>query len=272
MAHTLFISDLHLKPTRQDLNQGFVELCASEIARTADALYILGDFVEFWIGDDTPTTGINNSLSALKQLGQSGVKLYFQHGNRDFLVGQGFAKEYGIALLGDEAVIDLYGQPTLLLHGDTLCTDDIDYQNFRAMVREPSWQQEVLSKSLYGRIQYAQEIREKTTEATKQKSAEIMDVNQNAVVDAFQRHQLQHMIHGHTHRPAQHVFTHERKEYSRVVLSDWDEAAHYYAVFDDGRSEVVELEIDESLGTQVKAQTVKVALAGTLVNLFLFNR
>ena len=267
MAHTLFISDLHLKPTRQDLNQGFVELCTSEIARTADAVYILGDFVEFWIGDDTPTTGISNSLLALKQLGQTGVKLYFQHGNRDFLIGPGFAKEYGVELLGDEAVIDLYGQPTLLLHGDTLCTDDVDYQNFRAMVRDPAWQQEVLSKSLYGRIQYAQEIREKTTAATQQKSLDIMDVNEDAVIDAFQRHQLQHMIHGHTHRPDQHSFTHEGKEYSRVVLSDWDKAAHYYAVFDDGRSEVVDLGIEESLATKVKAQAVKVALVATFLRL-----
>ena len=267
MAHTLFISDLHLKPTRQDLNQGFIALCESDIARSADALYILGDFVEFWIGDDTPTTGISSSLCALKQLGQSGVKLYFQHGNRDFLVGQGFAKEYGIELLGDEAVIDLYGTPTLLLHGDTLCTDDMDYQSFRAMVREPAWQQNVLSKSLYGRIQYAQELREKTTEAVKEKSAEIMDVNQEAVIEAFQRHQLQHMIHGHTHRPDQHVFTHEGEEYSRVVLSDWDKRAHYYAVFDDGRSEVVDLGVEQSLKTKMKAQITKLALIATFLRL-----
>lgn len=271
MSHTLFISDLHLKPSRQDLGQGFVDLCASQIARTADALYILGDFVEFWIGDDTPTTGINSSLSALKKLGQSGVKLYFQHGNRDFLVGQGFAEEYGIELLGDEAVIDLYGQPTLLLHGDTLCTDDVDYQNFRAMVREPSWQQEILSKSLYGRIQYAQELREKTTEAVKEKSAEIMDVNQEAVIGAFERHQLQHMIHGHTHRPDQHSFSHDGKEYSRVVLSDWDQAAHYYAVFDDGRSEVVELGIEESLGTKIKAKAIKLSLVTLFLKLYLLK-
>lgn len=267
MAHTLFISDLHLKPTRQDLNQGFIALCESDIARSADALYILGDFVEYWVGDDTPTTGIKSSLSALKKLGQSGVKLYFQHGNRDFLIGQDFAKEYGIELLGDETVIDLYGQPTLLLHGDTLCTDDVDYQNFRAMVREPAWQQEILSKSLYGRIQYAQELREKTTEAVKEKSAEIMDVNQEAVIKAFERHQLQHMIHGHTHRPNQHVFTHDGKEYSRVVLSDWDKCAHYYAVFDDGRTEVVELGIEDGLITKIKSHITKLALLGTLLRL-----
>jgi len=272
MAHTLFISDLHLKPTRQDLNQGFIELCESDIARSADALYILGDFVEFWIGDDTPTTGIKSSLSALKRLGQSGVKLYFQHGNRDFLVGQGFAKEYGIELLGDEAVIDLYGTATLLLHGDTLCTDDVDYQNFRAMVREPAWQQNVLSKSLYGRIQYAQELRKKTTEAVKEKSAEIMDVNQEAVIEAFQRHQLQHMIHGHTHRPDQHVFTHEGKEYSRVVLSDWNKQTHYYAVYDDGRRETQGLEIQKTLTTKIKTQTTKLALAGLLLKLVTMHR
>lgn len=267
MAHTLFISDLHLKPTRQDLNQGFIELCDSEIARSADAFYILGDFVEFWIGDDTPTTGIKNSLSALKRLSDSGVKVYFQHGNRDFLIGEDFAKTYGVKLLKDEVVVNLYGTPTLLLHGDTLCTDDVDYQNFRAMVRDPEWQQEILSKTLYGRIQYAQELREKTTEAVKEKSAEIMDVNQNAVIEAFERHQLQHMIHGHTHRPAEHQFTHNGKAYSRVVLSDWDKQAHYYAVYSNGNIDSKNLTIKPTLKTKIRNHTTKASLVYTFIKI-----
>ena len=269
MSHTLFISDLHLKPTRQDLNQGFIELCESDAARTADALYILGDFVEFWIGDDTPTTGIDRSLSALKKLSQSGVKVYFQHGNRDFLIGQDFAKTYGVELLGDEAVIDLYGTPTLLLHGDTLCTDDVDYQEFRALVRDPVWQKEVLQKTLYGRIQYAQKLRADSNKAKQEKSLEIMDVNQDAVIDAFERHQLQHMIHGHTHRPAEHLFEHKGKSYSRIVLSDWEKQSHYYLVSSDGKCVAKDFSITPSLKTKILSQTTKVSLAATFAHLLI---
>ncbi len=269
MAHTLFIADLHLKPTRQDLNQGFIDLCRSEIARSADALYILGDFVEFWIGDDTPTTGIKPSLRALKTLADTGVKVYFQHGNRDFLIGDAFARRYGVELLDEEVVIDLYGTPTLLLHGDTLCSDDVDYQNFRAMVRDPAWQQDLLGKSPYQRIRYAQQLRAQTSQAVQAKSAEIMDVNQDSVINTFTRYQVQHMIHGHTHRPAEHRFAHGGKTYCRVVLSDWEQYAHYYCVRDNGDSEAKTLPIQPRLTTRLRRWLVKPALALTLLRLML---
>lgn len=233
MPHTLFISDLHLEPGRQDICQAFIRLAQSELARSADSLYILGDFVEYWIGDDTPTTGIEDTLAALKALSDSGVPIYFQHGNRDFLIGTEFAERYGIQLLPQSITVDLYGNPTLLLHGDTLCTDDIDYQNFRKMVRDLAWQEQFLSQSLQERIETVKKIRSATKEAVQQKEQSIMDVNQDTVLKTFSDYGVRYIIHGHTHRPAQHVIDQEQGTLHRTVLSDWDKQGNFLLVKPD---------------------------------------
>ncbi|EDY85862.1 UDP-2,3-diacylglucosamine hydrolase [gamma proteobacterium HTCC5015] len=222
MPHTLFISDLHLTAQRRDIAQGLISLCQSPLARSADALYILGDFVEFWIGDDTPTEGIDDAIDALGELGTH-TPLFFQHGNRDFLIGRDFARRCRFELLDETVVIDLYGQDTLLLHGDTLCTDDVDYQQFRHMVRNADWQADFLNKTLPERLEVVKQIRAKTQEAMTMKASDIMDVNQNAVVETLEAFGVQHMIHGHTHRPAQHTLTASGQPATRTVLSDWDQ-------------------------------------------------
>jgi len=271
MAHTVFISDLHLTPTRQDLVQGFINLCNMEMTQTADALYILGDFVEFWIGDDTPTTGLDKAFTQLKELAHTGVQVYFQHGNRDFLIGEQFSKTYSVSLLSDHEVIDLYGTPTLLLHGDTLCTDDVDYQEFRNMVRDSNWQSDILKKTLYGRIQYAQALRAKTTKAVSEKPSEIMDVNQQAVLNAFHQYNVRHIIHGHTHRPAEHLIEKDQNTLSRVVLSDWHKQGQYYCVYDNGTSLFKYFDIPNSSALSLKSKITKLKLGAVLLKLFLLK-
>lgn len=225
--YTVFLSDIHLTPQRPDISAGFARLMASPLIKEAEAIYILGDLPDAWIGDDTPLDGVEGAFSALEALKNHPIPVYFQHGNRDFLIGQDFAEQYGITLLDEAVVIDLYGTPTLLLHGDTLCTDDVEYQAFRKMVRDPQWTQTVLSKPLIERIELAKSIRGQTTQATKEKSLDIMDVNQNAVNAAFKAFDVPVMIHGHTHRPAIHTPTPTQ---TRIVLSDWDKQGHCLVV------------------------------------------
>ncbi|MGM0562769.1 MAG: UDP-2,3-diacylglucosamine diphosphatase [Pseudomonadota bacterium] len=248
MAHTLFISDLHLEPGRPDIGEGLISLCRSDLAHRADAIYILGDLVEFWIGDDTPTEGVDQPLDALAALGER-VPLYFQHGNRDFLVGEDFARRCHLQLLDQEVVIDLYGQKTLLVHGDTLCTDDSDYQQFRQMVRNPEWQAEFLAKSLDERLAVVREIRSQTREATRMKASEIMDVNADSVMEAMKRYEVHHLIHGHTHRPGQHDFDLDGDRATRTVLSDWDTRGNYLIATPDQQS----LQYFDWEGTEIPA-------------------
>lgn len=226
MSHTLFFSDLHLEPGRQDIARGLTAFCQSSLARSADAVYLLGDLVEFWVGDDTPTEGIDEALDALAELGEK-VPLHFQHGNRDFLIGEEFARRCHLRLMKEEVVIKLYGEPTLLVHGDTLCTDDTDYQQFRKMVRDPEWQANFLGKSLEERLEVVRQIRSQTQEATRMKASDIMDVNPDAVVETMKRCGVNHLIHGHTHRPAQHDLSIDGRRATRTVLSDWDSRGNY---------------------------------------------
>jgi len=220
---TLFISDLHLSGQRPAIVRQFLEFLRTEAAR-AEALYILGDLFDYWIGDEAvDEPGMRPVIAALAALTAVGVPVHVMHGNRDFLLGAGFARATGCRLLAEPAVIELNGEPTLLLHGDTLCTDDTDYQKFRAQVREPNWVREFLAKTLAERLTIVQQLRELSQAAMSAKPMEIMDVNPQAVEDAMREAGVQRLIHGHTHRPGTHEFTLDDKPARRIVLGDWYE-------------------------------------------------
>ncbi|MBD3671445.1 MAG: UDP-2,3-diacylglucosamine diphosphatase [Gammaproteobacteria bacterium] len=220
---TLFVSDLHLTTERPASGQAFLDLLESDQARQAEALYILGDLFEIWLGDDAVVDEYRSYIEALKRLSESGVPLYFIQGNRDFLTKSGFEAMTGARILDHHTVIDLYGIPTLLMHGDLLCTDDVDYLKFRDMILSRQWQDEFLSKSVNERVEYGRMLREKSREAMQGKQEMIMDVNQQAVEDTMREFGVTHLIHGHTHRPAVHHFELDGKTVTRTVLPDWYE-------------------------------------------------
>ncbi len=219
---TLFISDLHLDPSRPDTLRAFLDLLAGE-ARSADALYILGDFFEAWLGDDDDCELGGVVSAALKALNESGVPIYVLHGNRDFLMGTDFCQRAGCELLQEPVKIDLYGKPILLLHGDSLCTEDHSYMEFRAMVRNPQWQQQFLAKPLVERKLIAQHMRDASRQANSNKAMDIMDVTQSEVLKAFDGYEVDVMIHGHTHRPDTHKYELPAGIATRVVLGDWEQ-------------------------------------------------
>ena len=221
MPQTLFVSDLHLDQKRPHIIAAFCRFlheCSS-----ADALYILGDLFECWIGDDDPAIGLEPAINAIRELSNSGVPVCFIHGNRDFLIGKRFAKQTQCKILAEETVLDLYGTPTLIMHGDTLCTDDIAYQKYRAKARNPWIQKPLLMLSVQRRLKIAEGLRNKSKSATQEKPEYIMDVNQLAVEQVMQKHNVNHLIHGHTHRPAEHEFNLGGNSYRRIVLGDWYE-------------------------------------------------
>jgi len=222
MSGTLFISDLHLDPERPEITAlflGFLEQCSPD----TDAIYILGDLFEAWIGDDDTSPMNQAVIHGLSRCVESGTPVYVMHGNRDFLLGKAFARQSGCILLDDPARIDLYGTPTLLMHGDMLCTDDTEYMAFRNMVRDPAWQEDLLSKPLDERRQLAREMRKSSREQTGGKPESIMDVNQAAVDETITENNVQRLIHGHTHRPATHDLNIAGKPAQRIVLGDWYE-------------------------------------------------
>ena len=221
---TLFISDLHLEPTRPAVTALFLAFLAGP-ARQAEALYILGDLFETWIGDDDPTEPGPQVAAALRRLSDAGVPVFFLHGNRDFLLSTGFAAASGLRLLPESVVIHLDGlggEPVLLLHGDTLCTADTDYQAFRAQVRDPAWQARILALPLVERRQLAAQLRHGSRQALQTKAEVITDVDPDAVAAALRAHGLSHMIHGHTHRPAIHDGLLDGRPTRRAVLGDWN--------------------------------------------------
>jgi UDP-2,3-diacylglucosamine hydrolase len=219
---TLFISDLHLDESRPQIVDLYLALLAGD-ARRADALYVLGDLFESWIGDDDDARLASQVAAATRALRDSGVPVYFMHGNRDFLLGEDYAARSGMTLLIDPTVVTLGGERTLLMHGDTLCTDDVEYQRFRAMVRDPRWQQQFLARPLAERRAFAAQARGESRKQTAEKSAEIMDVNAAAVLAAMRAHEVRKLIHGHTHRPATHRFDLDGAPAERIVLGDWYE-------------------------------------------------
>ncbi|MFO7640865.1 MAG: UDP-2,3-diacylglucosamine diphosphatase [Candidatus Competibacteraceae bacterium] len=217
---TLFISDLHLEPARPAITALFLDFLQGR-ARRAEALYILGDLFEAWVGDDDDAEPGRVVADALRVLSGSGVPIFFIHGNRDFLLGPRFAAASGMQLLPETTVIELAGEPILLMHGDTLCTDDTEYQKFRANVRDPAWRAQTLALPLAQRRALAGQLRETSQQATRQKAAEITDVNPAAVDAALRAFGVHHLIHGHTHRPAVHQWTLDGRPTRRTVLGDW---------------------------------------------------
>lgn len=219
---TYFLSDLHLPPEVSPLRQHFLSFVEGR-AGGSEAIYILGDLFEYWIGDDVGMQVYATEVAALTALTARGVPVYFQHGNRDFLVGRDFSALTGVALLDDPAVIDLYGVPTLVSHGDLLCTDDVNYQRWRRFSRfKPAqWVFHRLPVSRRERI--AGGLRSGSDAAKANKAENIMDVNAKAVVAAFAQHRVRRMIHGHTHRPDDHQVTLPSGAAERIVLADWNE-------------------------------------------------
>ena len=231
---TLFISDLHLDAERPDITALFGRFVDEE-ARSADALYILGDLFEAWVGDDDPSETGAYVAQHLRGLREAGVPVYFMRGNRDFLLGDAYARRAGVTILPDPSVVMLHGRPTLLMHGDTLCSDDVDYQQFRAQTRDPDWQRQFLAKPLEARLAFAQQAR--AASQTRQAGLKaqgamdaITDVTPATVDSSFARFGVDSMIHGHTHRPA----VHEHAGGRRIVLGDWYEQGSVLRVDDSG--------------------------------------
>jgi UDP-2,3-diacylglucosamine hydrolase len=220
LGETLFISDLHLSPEQPDTVALFLAFLAGR-ARVAERLYVLGDLFDAWIGDDDDTPPYPAIVRALRELSDAGTALYFQRGNRDFLVGRRFARETGCTLLRDPQVADLYGTPTLLMHGDLLCTDDVAYQRFRRRIRNPLLTRLFLLRSLRRRRQVAADYRRKSGAEVKAKTLDIMDANPDTAADYMRRHGTRRLIHGHTHRPARHAFELDGRPAVRWVLGDW---------------------------------------------------
>ena len=225
--HSLLIADLHLCDSRPETSRLFFDFLAGT-AIHADALYILGDLFEYWLGDDTLDIPLHQHVcQALNQLANSGVSIYFMHGNRDFLLAEAFARACHAMLLADPCLVNLYGAPSLLMHGDTLCTDDVSYLAFREQVRNPNWQSQFLAQPLDTRVAIAQQARNQSESAKQEKSAAIMDVNATAVIEVLRQFHYPRLIHGHTHRPALHTVSIDGHRCQRWVLTDWYEQGGY---------------------------------------------
>jgi UDP-2,3-diacylglucosamine hydrolase len=230
----LFISDLHLDPSRPRVTELFESYLASDEVRHADALYILGDLVEAWIGDDDDAELPRRIATAIHAVHDAGVPVYFMVGNRDFLLGEAFARRAGMTLLEDGTVHDIHGRPTLLMHGDVLCTDDTAYQAVRQQVRNPEWQKQILSMPLEARRAFAAKARDESRAHTGSTTESIMDVNDAAVTETMRKAGATRLIHGHTHRPAVHAFMLDGKAAERIVLGDWYEQGSVLRVDGDG--------------------------------------
>ncbi len=235
MDHSLFISDLHLCDSRPHISQTFQQFL-EKTAVKAQALYILGDLFEYWAGDDSiKTVSLQPNIHALRRLVSSGIPVFFMHGNRDFLIAEGFEKATGVKILPDPSLVTLYGKPVLLSHGDALCTDDTAYQKFRAEVRSGAWKTQFLSQPLATRIAYIEQLREKSEQAKSTKSMQIMDVNAAAVDDLLREFAYPPIfIHGHTHRPKKHVHKIDGNTCERWVLGDWYEQGSYLKLDKNG--------------------------------------
>ncbi|OTA21266.1 UDP-2,3 diacylglucosamine hydrolase [Xenorhabdus beddingii] len=227
--NTLLIADLHLSEQEPAITAGFLRFLREDAVH-AESLYILGDFFDYWIGDDDPNPLHTKIAQALNELQQKGIPCYFIHGNRDFLLGSRFARESGLILLPQEKVLELYGKRILILHGDTLCTDDIGYQQYRQRVHTPWIQRLFLLLPLFIRLKIAAKMRAGSQYANRQKSELIMDVNQQAVIEHFEKYQADWMIHGHTHRPAIHDVHMGDKTVRRGVLGAWHHQGSMFKV------------------------------------------
>ena len=238
---TLFISDLHLCSGRPQSNRSFFGFLERE-ARSARALYILGDLFEYWAGDDDLDDSFNATVvAALARLVASGVSTYLMHGNRDFVIGAAFARASGVTLLPDPTLLTLHGQAVLLMHGDTLCTLDLEYQAFRREARSRTWIGDLLRQPLAERKAAVEALRRKSEQEKRGKPAEIMDVAPAEVEAVLRRYGYPRLIHGHTHRPARHVHTVDGHACERWVLADWYQGGSYL-ICDESGCRAVQLE------------------------------
>jgi UDP-2,3-diacylglucosamine hydrolase len=229
---TWFISDLHLAPEETRITAGFLDFMLEP--QDGDHLYILGDFFNYWLGDDVPHPYIDSIKQVLKASSERGVKLFFMHGNRDFLIGQQFCQDTHMTLLEDPSIITLNNETVLLMHGDSLCTLDTEYMAFREMVRQEKWQTQFLSQTLEERLAFANKAREESQKGNAQKEQTIMDVTPDEVVNALKTANVTRLIHGHTHRPAIHDFEIGGANAQRIVLGDWYTQGWYLKVDEQG--------------------------------------
>ena len=223
---TLFTSDIHLDSENSVITHSFLHFLATR-AQGCEALYVLGDLFEVWVGDDDHCTLNTQIANAFAALVQSGSRLYFMHGNRDFLLGQAYAERCGATLLEEPAIIDCHGHRIALIHGDSLCTRDVEYMKFRKMVRTQRWQSEFLERSLVERHMIAQQARMQSKEQSSHKPSDIMDVTQQEVLNLLHELQVNCLVHGHTHRPSVHTIRlqepiNDKLEAQRIVLGSWD--------------------------------------------------
>ena len=228
MSFTYFIADLHLSADRPDITACLMQFLESD-AKEADALYVLGDLFEVWIGDDDVTPFNTAIAQAFKTLSQH-VPIYFMHGNRDFAIREGWTNKAGMTLINEPTVIDLYGTPTLITHGDELCTNDVAYQKFRKKSRGWWWPRLMLALPLWYRRRVARNGRAESKENQKHLKPDIMDVTPTEVIKVMEQHNVQRLIHGHTHRPNIHSITDNGKPATRIVLGDWYDQGSYLRV------------------------------------------
>ncbi len=222
MSHSLFISDLHLSAVQPRSAELFLRFAKDAVPQAA-ALYILGDLFEYWAGDDDLDDPFHQSVcSVLDTLGAQGTRVFIMRGNRDFLMDQRLAAACRATLLSDPTLLDLYGTPTLLSHGDALCTDDAEYQQFRRMVRNADWQAQFLEQPLPRRRAQIEQLRAQSEQSKRTKAMDDMDVSCDAVNELLREHGYPRLIHGHTHRPARHVHHLDGRSCERWVLGDWD--------------------------------------------------
>jgi UDP-2,3-diacylglucosamine hydrolase len=217
---TLFISDLHLDDSRPAITALFREFLARD-AREASALYILGDLFEAWIGDDAPSAVGDEVAAGLADLHANGVPSFFIHGNRDFLIGDAYARRARMTLLPDPSLIEIDGERVLLMHGDTLCIDDTKYQAFRSETRSPEWQRKFLALPVAERMRFAEQARAESRKYTRAADSALMDVNASEVDRTLAHYGVRHLVHGHTHRPNVHRWMSREAELERIVLGDW---------------------------------------------------
>ena len=229
----LLISDLHLEQQRPDITRAFVHFLQTR-ARQADALYILGDFFEVWIGDDAMDAFQLEIAQALRALSDSGTRLYLMHGNRDFMLGQGFCQLAGCTLLSDPCCVNFNGEPVLLMHGDSLCTSDAAYMRMRKLLRNPISLWLLRHLPLAKRQQLARKLRKESQLQTRQKAASITDVTQSEVVRMMTKYNVRTLVHGHTHRPASHSLEVNGQSAQRIVLGDWDQQGWALQVDENG--------------------------------------
>lgn len=225
--HSLFVSDLHLCAARPRTTQIFLHFLR-ETAPRAEALYILGDLFEYWLGDDALADPSHaETAQALAHLASGGTQVFLLHGNRDFLIGEGFAQAAGLRLLNEPTLIDLYGAPTLLMHGDTLCSDDVAYLAFRAKVRDSAWKSAFLAQPLAQREALIQQWRGQSEQEKQHKPEAIMDANPATIADVLRHYGYPRLIHGHTHRPARHSHDVDGHSCERWVLPAWYDEGGY---------------------------------------------